>query len=803
MTKDRAAPDDGCTMKHTEKPPDAVPSAGRYDAAVSTVSSARRAVWILIVLVAPVVWGIVAVVGPPSDSTLVYPSSAIVAPDGRWSDSAGLPLGAVYGDSPLASIWKARGEDEVRVTAIGGVYPQTEARRDLGAPRIGDTYRYTVRVGNSSETQSVPVTLGRYPLADAVTDNWGSLALWVSLWTAGSFVFWRRPQDPAARTLLALAAVVPMGMTAFPFGLQAIDVAGGRSMWAYLTGEVANCLAWGFMLLFALVFPAPSTWLRRHPVLLAAPLALPFVLYAAVVPLVAAGRPAGLARLEVLLLVSTPASIIVIPLITVILLWRTVLAGSKDEPREHQLALRIVLLSIAVPLVTYVALTQVPKLLGDERQLTLTWAPVALLAPPGGIILAVLRYHLYEVDLIIRRSLLAGLVLTFGVLAFAGITTGLSPRLTHNGTAALLIGGVLTATLLPLGYWTWRRLNRLVFGARDDPHRVVADLRSIGTTAGTEEALTAALNVLSETLRLSYAAVEVDATAGVEPINTAVGRPHPRPTVIELKSHGHPWGRLTLGVSARREPFGPRDRKLLDNVGAQIGALAQGLVMNLALRRSRERVITAREEERRRIRRDLHDGLGPALATMGMQLEYVRDLLVSAPELADDALARLVSDNDAQIGEIRRLVDDLRPRTLDQFGLVTALRQHAAGTTLDSPTLTVPSPTRARMRWSVEAGDVEPLSAAVEVAAYRIVLEAVTNAAKHSHADTCRVTLDREAESLRVVVSDDGLGLPVDPTLGVGLRSMRERAEELGGTFDITSNGRGTTLVARLPLTSP
>jgi signal transduction histidine kinase len=169
-------------------------------------------------------------------------------------------------------------------------------------------------------------------------------------------------------------------------------------------------------------------------------------------------------------------------------------------------------------------------------------------------------------------------------------------------------------------------------------------------------------------------------------------------------------------------------------------------------------------------------------------------------ELADEARAEIV--------EIRRLVDDLRPRVLDQLGLVSALRQRAASLSLDS-TDGAPGPGAldqnghphaAMLRWSVEADDVEPLPAAVEVAAYRIVIEAVNNAAKHSQATTCRVSLARRRGSLEIEVSDDGTGVPADAQPGVGLGSMRERAEELGGNFTLTGTTTGTTILVRLPI---
>jgi len=310
------------------------------------------------------------------------------------------------------------------------------------------------------------------------------------------------------------------------------------------------------------------------------------------------------------------------------------------------------------------------------------------------------------------------------------------------------------------------------------------------------DALTDALGTLSRHLRLAYAAIEVESTEGGHPISVAVGEAkHRRPTVVELEQHGRPWGRMSLVVAPGREPFGPRDRRLLNDVANQIGALVESLVINQALRRSRERLIAGREEERRRIRRDLHDGLGPALATRSMWLAYARNHVRDDPEEVDTVLERMSTQVLEEIKDIRRLVDDLRPKVLDQLGLVSALRQHAAAP------IGEPGQHNRPIRWTVLADDVEPLPAAVEVASYRIVREALNNAEKHSGADEARVSLTREGNQLIVTISDSGIGLPANVEPGVGLGSMRERAEELGGSFELASKpGIGTTITARLPL---
>jgi len=341
-------------------------------------------------------------------------------------------------------------------------------------------------------------------------------------------------------------------------------------------------------------------------------------------------------------------------------------------------------------------------------------------------------------------------------------------------------------------------VSRVLYGDRAFPGRVVSELRRLEPTTAPESALEDVLELLSRSLRLSFAAVETAATSADDALRVSVGQRRGRPTTVELAVAGSPVGLLEMEVDPLREPFGPRDRRLLEDVGTQVGALVQALAGNRELQRTRERLVTAREEERRRLRRDLHDGLGPSLATQLMRLEVARELLDRDPAEAALLLDQLTDQAEADIVEIRRLVDGLRPPALDQLGLVSALRERAAqhnhAVELAPPGLT----------WFVVADDLGPLPAAVEVAAYRIVVEAVTNAVRHSGGRRCEVRLRRGRDALTLEISDDGAGAGGPAGTGVGLGSMRDRAEELGGTCAVsTASGEGTLVSAVLPVAEP
>ena len=317
----------------------------------------------------------------------------------------------------------------------------------------------------------------------------------------------------------------------------------------------------------------------------------------------------------------------------------------------------------------------------------------------------------------------------------------------------------------------------VVYGDRDFPYRVVSDLRRLDPAAPPEDALRETLEVLARSLRLSFASIEVVAGPGSDRISTSIGEPRGQQTAVDLSAGGAALGVLRLEVDPSRDPFGPRDRRLLEDVGSQVGALVQAITLNRELQRSREHLVAAREEERRRVRRDLHDGLGPSLAGMAMNLDLAHELIRTDPEGAADLVGQLADQAQRDIGEVRRLVDGLRPPALDQLGLVPALRQRA-----EDHNLAAARGGPEAMTWSVRAdGELDGLPAAVEVAAYRIVVEAVNNAQRHSRAGDCTVTVRRVPGALLVDVDDTGIGLPDDPRGGVGLVSMRDRAEGSAG----------------------
>ncbi|WP_405084478.1 sensor histidine kinase [Microbispora sp. NBC_01389] len=422
------------------------------------------------------------------------------------------------------------------------------------------------------------------------------------------------------------------------------------------------------------------------------------------------------------------------------------------------------------------------------------WWTATLTLPlvPAAIAVAVLRYRLYGIDTLISRALvgagLVGVVAAVYVLVGAGSSLVLSGVDRFAGLAAALFAG---AFFHPIRRGLQRLADHALYGRGGDPHALAAGLRRRLPHADPAHALLTALDVLRDGLSVTGIAVRIGGE--IDGKTTTSGRVGPVAREMPLVWHGEPVGRMLIGPPGRRRFPAAHDERVIAVLAPYVADAAHTVLLTTALQRSRERILTAGEEERRRLRRDLHDGLGQTLASMAMTLNVARVTLEGSPDAADTLLRDLREGMDTVTADVRQLVYGLRPPALDDLGLAGAVRALVEEA---RPGLAAGAESVAEVEVT---GDLAGLPAAAEVAAYRIVQEALTNVRKHARARRVRVTLHRNGE-LRVTVADDGVGLPADRRAGVGLCSMAERAAELGGTCAVASEpGRGTTVTARLP----
>jgi signal transduction histidine kinase len=451
---------------------------------------------------------------------------------------------------------------------------------------------------------------------------------------------------------------------------------------------------------------------------------------------------------------------------------------------------------VTVPLLISPSFQQESSLL--RNLITNTGGSISMLLLPVSIGVAILRHRLWDIDVVINRTLvyvtLTGIVVGLYVVIVGGLGTLL--RIQDNPVLSLLATGVVAVAFAPLRDWLQRSVNRLIYGERDEPYRVLSRLgRHVEATLTPDSMLSAIVETVAQALRLPYVAITLRQD---DRFVTAAEYGTGQHDLVELPLvyGSETVGQLRLAPRARGESFNPADWRLLEDLARQMGVAAHAVRLAVDLHRSnehlraaREGLVTAREEERRRLRRDLHDGLGPALASESLKVGAIRKLMTRDQSAADALLSELGDDIEATIADIRRLVYDLRPPALDELGLVGAIRERVAQL-------------HAELHVVVEAPERRPtLPAAVEVAAYRITQEALTNVARHARAKLCLIRLGVDEGVLCLEVLDDGVGLAGDRKMGVGMFSMRERAEELGGTLAAeTLPSGGTRILAQLPI---
>lgn len=416
------------------------------------------------------------------------------------------------------------------------------------------------------------------------------------------------------------------------------------------------------------------------------------------------------------------------------------------------------------------------------------WAAASLLLPVA-LGVALVRRD----GLVLPRVLVFGLLSTLLLTAYLAVV-GLAAALfgARVDRIASLVGvGVVAVAAAPLRTRIQRGVDGLVYGDRGNPYHALSDLgRLMAETPN--DLLGEVVRAVAHALRCPYAAVML---AGDTVPAAAVGTPTGGEVTVPLLLRGREVGALVLSRRGDGSAYSARDMALVLDLARHIAVAVHAAALTADLQRSREQLVIAREEERRRIRRDLHDGLGPALAGIALGLDAARNTLAGDPDGATATLAELKDEVQVSIADVRRLVYDLRPPALDRLGLVPAVEEYAARLG-ERGALTV----------QVSAPAMPPLPAAVEVAAYRIATEALTNAARHSHAQGSSVSFDIDDQGLRLEVDDDGVGLQRggNPSGdGLGLRAMAERAAELGGTCTVSSRTRGgTSVTVMLPLRS-
>ncbi len=633
--------------------------------------------------------------------------------------------------------------------------------------------------------------------AAATTEPATSTALpGLLLAVASVVVLATRPGDAVGRLLGVVA--VAWTLDGALYGWVAYSLAHdlpGTDVAFWFVARVGAFLLSGLVALL-LLYPTgallPGRWRRVAVAVLVASVALPVLLLLAPDSVVfGAGEPVGSTELvpfpwsdgvaETMLRVGqvlTLGSIVG----AVALVW----VRHRDAPQAERTQLRW-LLWAGIMCVLMVAAGATLSVGGLVTTILLDLAVAALAV---SVTIGLLRPGLGDVDALVAWTLttaaVAAVVVAVDVLVLGAGTALLGDRLDERD-ATLVVLVLAVVVYGPLRSWLGSLVRRLLLGRRTDRYGAVTGLAARLETTGTiDEQLPALAGAVAETFKVGHVRVEV-----VTPDGGLLSASHgPAPAEvqeIDIAYQGERVGRLVLPVQGFRSMLSHRDQGLLVDLVRQAAVAIRARLLATELQESRERLVLGREDDRRRIRRDLHDGLGPALGGVALRLQAAGNAVDADPGRARELLGLARAEVSDALDDVRRLVHDLRPPALDDLGLEAAVRQQA-------------DRVRPAVEVTVSAVGTTGLPAAVEVAAYRIVAEALANVVRHAGAQRVDVRLVAGDTALDVTVADDGRGIGADVTAGVGLLSLRERAEELGGRCEVVCpDTGGTTVRAVLP----
>lgn len=483
------------------------------------------------------------------------------------------------------------------------------------------------------------------------------------------------------------------------------------------------------------------------------------------------------------------ASSVVMAVVLISAVVRLVVRYRRGTGVEHD---QLRMLARALP-ITALGIVGAAIASGPLNEASFYFAVLGLTAVPVSIGWAVIRYGLFDIRVFINRAVVYGsLTIIIGalyVLLVVGFGQALRESLELG--VSLVATAVVAVIFAPLRDHLQRITDGLMYGERARPYEAISGLgRRLEDAAAPEDALSMAAEALGHSLRLR--GVRIESLRDAEMQERALWGEAPLDGISEFVDlvHGRELvGRLTVWPRAV-ESLSDDDRRLIAELARPIAVVVHAGSVREELVLSRQHLVAAREEERRRLRADLHDGLGPDLAGVMLGLGAVRNMLRADPVAAETMLGDLQQHVRDAVKQVRSLVDGLAP-TVEQLGLAVALREGAT-------------------RLATSAGleveiDIPPelplLPAAAEVAVYRIAMESLTNVVRHSGATRCELVLRADGDAVIIEVIDDGTGIPATLVPGVGLSSMRRRAEEIGGTCTIEPLVQGGTRVsARLPV---
>lgn len=649
--------------------------------------------------------------------------------------------------------------------------------------------------------------------------------------TVGALVASRQPRNPLGWLFLLMSLCVVLGVMGEDYPIYAIRTNPGSlpgPEWVLWVSGWTFGIAGAAVPLIILLFPSgtvPSRRWRSVPWLLVGGTLWALAWYAveprglAPTPGLRVRNPVAIEGIRGIASPMITAGTIVALLSALACFVGLILRFRRSQGEERQ-QLRWLAYVGAFSLVTFIGLFVGDALPGEAQAVeNIFWSVFVaslMVGIPAACGIAILKYRLYELDVVIKKTVVFAILAGFVTLVYVGIVIGIGNLVTdaETGFSVLVFGAIALVALIlqPLRHWARRLADRLVYGKRATPYEVLSQFTErIGETLSVEDVLARMTQLITAGTGADRA--EVWLRVGRElrleassPLREDDERPRlsleaddeppeiPEATeVIPVRYRGELLGAIAVSVPAA-DPLTPEQERMISELAAQAGLVLRNVGLTAELRarleelqRSRERLVAAQDEERRRIERNLHDGAQQQLIALAVKARLAQQLAERDPGASAGLLGDIQHDADAALDDLRDLARGIYPPLLADQGL---------GAALDAQARKAPIPV------TVDVADDARYPQAVESAVYFCCLEALNNVAKYADASRASVRIDREDGRLRFEVADDGRGFDVEATTqGTGLQGMADRLDALGGGFEVRSTpGSGTTISGSLTL---
>jgi signal transduction histidine kinase len=475
-------------------------------------------------------------------------------------------------------------------------------------------------------------------------------------------------------------------------------------------------------------------------------------------------------------------------------LWSLVIRFRRS-PAEERLQLKWLLLAGAIATLALMGMFVMQIATGSPPKILEYLIVLSIAAIPVAVGVAVLRYRLYDIDLVIKKTVvyavLALLLFLLGVVP-AWATAGLVVDLTGSGEFSWLLAGLVVG----IAIWPLRRLatriaDRIVFGRRATPYEVLSEFSDrVAETYAADDVLERMARVLAAGVGAEAATVWLRDRGGFHPAASWPADDVPEgdlpPSAVEVRYRDEPLGALSVRMPPN-DPMDPTKERLIRDLAGQAGLVLRNAALIDDLRASRQRLVAAQDAERRRIERNIHDGAQQQLVALAVKLGLAERVLSSNADRAATMLAEAKAETNDALETLRDLARGIYPPLLADEGLAAAITAQARKSALPV---------------SVETDGIGRYPQETEAAVYFSCLEALQNVAKHAGATSASIRLRHENGNVTFEITDDGRGFdPAVSTYGTGLQGMADRLAALGGALSVRSApGTGTTIAGAVPV---